>query len=146
MTFEHQRLQVGAGCVQGRRVSGTARTDNDYIANGIVHGCAILDCRSTNFASATSNGCLTVRLLQTNIRPLPTNRMKFLLSNFLKIAATLAICSVFVHAGEDTAKTAPSKVNPTASLTDCGKGNIVVEATPDRADILVDGSFAGNAP
>jgi len=72
--------------------------------------------------------------------------MKSLLSNFLKIAATLALCGVFVYAGDDTAKTASPKANPTTSLTDCGKGNIVVEATPDRADILVDGSFAGNAP
>ena len=63
----------------------------------------------------------------------------------LKLTAALVLCAALLHATDQTPKTAPNEDAPAAS-TDCGQGRIMVEATPNRADILVDGNFAGNAP
>jgi hypothetical protein len=72
--------------------------------------------------------------------------MRTLLRACLNIAAILALCAVVAHTEDHTAKSLPAKTNSAPASSDCGMGSIAVQATPDHADILVDGSFAGNAP
>ncbi len=55
-----------------------------------------------------------------------------------------------VHTPAETVEVAPPKaVPPAPSLTaapNSGKGTVVLTATPEHADVSVDGNFVGNAP
>src|SRR5690348_18231180 len=46
MAFDNERAQLSAGRVKSSSVSSAARPDNDDVANGLIHSCRRLDCRS----------------------------------------------------------------------------------------------------
>jgi PEGA domain/PDZ domain len=63
-----------------------------------------------------------------------------------RLLSILALCTIAAHTEQGTAKNVTAKPKPAAPLTDCGTGTIGLQASPDGADIMVDGAFVGNAP
>lgn len=88
--------------------------------------------------------CLTVFQPRTNIRALP--QIRTTVKILFRVVAILALYAVAAHAEQGTTKPAGTKTKPAPSVSDCGTGTIGLQASPDGADILVDGAFVGNAP
>ncbi len=64
-----------------------------------------------------------------------------------KFLALLALGGSFACAAQNSTKpSSQDQSKAAAPKNDCGTGTVAVQATPEHADILVDGNFVGNSP